>query len=95
MGQRGTDVAREAADLILLDDRFASIVQGIALGRRIFANLRRAMTYITAVHIPVAGLAFLPMVVGLPVWNCMTPLNCQPPNSPLAIAEPFCRAGSS
>ncbi|WP_343070213.1 HAD-IC family P-type ATPase [Sphingomonas sediminicola] len=55
MGRRGTDVAREAADLILLDDRFASIVRGIALGRRIFANLRRAMTYITAVHIPVAG----------------------------------------
>ena len=66
MGQRGTDVAREAADLILLDDRFASIVRGIALGRRIFANLRRAMTYITAVHIPVAGLALLPIVVGLP-----------------------------
>ena len=66
MGQRGTDVAREAADLILLDDRFASIVRGIALGRRIFTNLRRAMTYITAVHIPVAGLALVPIVIGLP-----------------------------
>ncbi len=66
MGQRGTDVAREAADLILLDDRIASIVRGIALGRRIFANLRRAMTYITAVHIPVAGLALIPILVGLP-----------------------------
>jgi Ca2+-transporting ATPase len=66
MGKRGTDVAREAADLILLDDRFASIVSGIALGRRIFANLRRAMTYITAVHIPVAGLALIPILVGLP-----------------------------
>jgi Ca2+-transporting ATPase len=66
MGQRGTDVAREASDLILLDDRFASIVSGIGLGRRIFANLRRAMTYITAIHIPVAGLALLPLVLGLP-----------------------------
>jgi len=66
MGLRGTDVAREAADLILLDDRFASIVRGIALGRRIFANLRRAMTYITAVHVPVAGLALLPILLGLP-----------------------------
>lgn len=66
MGQRGTDVAREAADLILLDDRFASIVRGIALGRRIFTNLRRAMTYITAIHIPVAGLALLPILLGLP-----------------------------
>ena len=66
MGLRGTDVAREAADLILLDDRFASIVWGIALGRRIFSNLRRATTYITAVHIPVAGLALIPILVGLP-----------------------------
>jgi len=66
MGQRGTDVAREASDLILLDDRFASIVSGISLGRRIFSNLRRAMTYITAIHIPVAGLALLPLVLGLP-----------------------------
>ena len=66
MGQRGTDVAREAADLILLDDKFASIVGGIALGRRIFGNLRRAMIYITAVHLPIAGLALLPMLIGLP-----------------------------
>ena len=66
MGQRGTDVAREASDLILLDDRFASIIGGIRLGRRIFANLRRAMIYIAAVHIPVAGLALLPILLGLP-----------------------------
>ena len=66
MGQRGTDVAREASDLILLDDRFVSIVSGISLGRRIFTNLRRAMTYITAIHIPVAGLALLPLVLGFP-----------------------------
>lgn len=66
MGQRGTDVAREAADLILLDDRFASVITGIGLGRRIFTNLRQAMTYITAIHIPVAGLALLPLLLGLP-----------------------------
>jgi Ca2+-transporting ATPase len=66
MGLRGTDVAREASDLILLDDRFASIISGIRLGRRIFANLRRAMGYITAVHVPVAGLALLPILLGLP-----------------------------
>jgi Ca2+-transporting ATPase len=66
MGRRGTDVAREAADLILLDDKFASIVGGIRLGRRIFGNLRRAMIYITAVHVPVAGLALLPILLGLP-----------------------------
>jgi Ca2+-transporting ATPase len=66
MGLRGTDVAREAADLILLDDRFTSIIGGIRLGRRIFANLRRAMTFVAAIHIPIAGLALLPILLGLP-----------------------------
>ncbi|MFC3069298.1 cation-translocating P-type ATPase [Phenylobacterium soli] len=66
MGRRGTDVAREAADLVLLDDRFASIVQGVAHGRRIFANLRAALSYIIAVHVPVAGLALLPVILGMP-----------------------------
>jgi P-type Ca2+ transporter type 2C len=66
MGQRGTDVAREAADLILLDDRFASIIGGVRLGRRIFTNLRKALTYVTAIHVPIAGLALLPILMGLP-----------------------------
>jgi Ca2+-transporting ATPase len=66
MGRRGTDVAREAADLVLLDDSFASIVGGVRLGRRIFANLRKALTYITAIHIPIAGLALAPILLGLP-----------------------------
>jgi Ca2+-transporting ATPase len=66
MGRRGTDVAREASDLVLLDDSFASIIGGIRLGRRIFSNLRRAMIFITAIHIPIAGLALLPILLGLP-----------------------------
>ncbi|CAJ0863732.1 H+-transporting ATPase [freshwater sediment metagenome] len=66
MGQRGSDVAREAAHIVLLDDRFASIVAGIALGRRISANLRKALTYITAIHVPIAGLALAPILMGLP-----------------------------
>lgn len=66
MGQRGTDVAREAADLVLLDDSFASIVGGVRLGRRIFNNLRNALTYITAIHIPIAGLALGPILLGQP-----------------------------
>lgn len=66
MGARGTDVAREAADLVLLNDSFASIVGGVRLGRRIFANLRKALTYIVAIHVPVAGLALFPIVLGLP-----------------------------
>ena len=66
MGKRGTDVAREAADIVLLDDSFPSIVGGIRLGRRIFTNLRKALIFITATHIPVAGLALLPLLFSLP-----------------------------
>jgi Ca2+-transporting ATPase len=66
MGKRGTDVAREAADIVLLDDSFPSIVGGIRLGRRIFANLRKALIFITATHIPIAGLALLPILFSLP-----------------------------
>ena len=66
MGARGTDVAREAAGLVLLDDDFSHIVSGVRLGRRIFDNLRNVMVYITAIHVPVAGLALLPLLFGLP-----------------------------
>lgn len=66
MGRRGVDVAREASDLILLDDRFASVVSGIAEGRRIFANLKAALAYLVVVHIPMAGLALLPPLLGVP-----------------------------
>jgi Ca2+-transporting ATPase len=66
MGERGTDVAREASTLVLLDDQFSSIVAAVKLGRRIFINLQTAMTYIMAIHVPVAGLALLPVMTGLP-----------------------------
>jgi Ca2+-transporting ATPase len=66
MGQRGTDVAREAAAIVLLDDDFGRIVGGVRMGRRIFDNLRKVMLYITAIHVPIAGLALLPLLLGLP-----------------------------
>lgn len=66
MGLRGTDVAREAADLVLLDDDFVSIVGGVRLGRRIFSNLRRALTFVTAIHVPIAGLALGPILLSMP-----------------------------
>jgi len=61
MGGRGTDVAREAASLVLLDDDFASIVQAVALGRRIFDNVKKAVSYIFAIHVPIAGLSLIPV----------------------------------
>jgi Ca2+-transporting ATPase len=67
MGGRGTDVAREAASLVLLDDDFSSIVEAIRLGRRIYDNLKEAMTYIFAIHLPIAGMALIPVVFGLPL----------------------------
>lgn len=67
MGGRGTDVAREASSIVLLDDDFGSIVSAIRLGRRIYDNLRKAMAFIFAVHVPIAGLALLPLVFGLPL----------------------------
>lgn len=67
MGGRGTDVAREAASIELLDDDFGSIVTTMRLDRRIYDNLRKAMSFIFAVHVPIAGLALLPLVFGLPI----------------------------
>jgi Ca2+-transporting ATPase len=61
MGGRGTDVAREAAGLVLLDDDFSSIVQAVRLGRRIFDNIKKAISYIFAVHVPIAGLTLIPV----------------------------------
>lgn len=63
MGGRGTDVAREAADLVVVDDDFTSIVQGIRQGRGIFTNLRKALTYIISVHVPIYGIALVPVFV--------------------------------
>ncbi len=73
MGGRGTDVAREASSIVLLDDDFGSIVLTIRLGRRIYDNLRKAIEYIVAVHIPIAGLAVLPLLLGLPL--ILTPIH--------------------
>jgi Ca2+-transporting ATPase len=72
MGGRGTDVAREAASMVLLDDDFGSIVRAIRLGRRIYDNLRKAMGYILAIHVPIAGLALLPVLLGWPLM--LTPM---------------------
>ncbi|MDK2948894.1 MAG: P-type Ca2+ transporter type [Patescibacteria group bacterium] len=67
MGERGTDVAREASSLVLLNDDFSSIVVAVRLGRRIYNNLKRAMGYILSVHVPIAGMSILPLAFNMPM----------------------------
>ena len=67
MGGRGTDVAREASAIVLLDDDFSSIVQAVRMGRRIFDNLKKAMAYIFAIHVPIAGMSLVPVFFNWPL----------------------------
>lgn len=67
MGLHGTDVAREASALVLLDDDFSSVVSSVQIGRRIFDNLKKAMSYTVSVHIPIAGMSLLPVIFQWPV----------------------------
>ncbi len=67
MGARGTDVAREAAALVLLNDDFASILTAVRYGRRVFANLRKAIVFVVAVHVPIVGLSIIPVLMGWPM----------------------------
>jgi Ca2+-transporting ATPase len=67
MGERGTDVAREASDIVLLNDDFSSIVKAVRTGRKIYGNLKKAMAFIFAVHVPIAGLTIFPVVLGTPI----------------------------
>ena len=62
MGDKGTDVAREASELVLMDDNFGSIVEAVKMGRRIFDNLQKALGYIFAIHVPIAGLSLIPVL---------------------------------
>ncbi len=73
MGNRGTDVAREAAALVLLDDDFSSIVNAIRSGRRIYDNLKKATAFVLAVHVPIAGVTLVPLLLGWPLL--LIPIN--------------------
>jgi Ca2+-transporting ATPase len=94
MGGRGTDVARESAALVLLDDDFSSIVGAIRLGRRIFDNIKKAVVFILAVHVPIAGLSVIPVFFSnwplllLPVHIVFLELIIDPACSLLFEAEP-------
>ena len=94
MGGRGTDVAREAADLVLLDDDFTAIVTAIRLGRRVYDNLRKGVVFTCAVHVPIAGLSLLPIfnvhwpLLLLPVHIMFLEMVIDPSCSLVFEAEP-------
>ena len=93
MGERGTDVAREASSLVLLDDDFSSIVQAVRQGRRVFDNLRNGMAYILAIHVPIAGMTLIPVMLNwplvlLPVHIAFLHLIIDPACSIVFEAEP-------
>ncbi|MBM3889717.1 MAG: cation-translocating P-type ATPase [Verrucomicrobia bacterium] len=93
MGGRGTDVARESAALVLLDDDFSSIVQAVRLGRRIFDNIQKAIAYIFAIHVPIAGMSLIPVLfqwplVLMPVHILFLELIIDPACSTVFEAEP-------
>ena len=93
MGGRGTDVARESSALVLLDDDFSSIVQAVKLGRRIFDNIKKAIAYIFAIHVPIAGMSLIPVLlqwplVLLPVHVVFLELIIDPACSIVFEAEP-------
>lgn len=93
MGKRGTDVAREASSLVLLDDDFSSIVHAVRLGRRIYDNIKKAMGYILAIHVPIAGVTLLPVLLHwplilLPIHIAFLELIIDPASSVVFEAEP-------
>ena len=94
MGARGTDVAREAASLVLLNDDFSSLVTAVRYGRRVFANLRKAIVFVVAVHVPIVGLSIVPVLLGwplllLPVHILFLQLIIDPACSVVFEAEPL------
>ena len=93
MGGRGTDVAREAAQLVLLDDDFGSLETAVRLGRRIVDNLRKALAFILAVHLPILGITVIPILLGwplvlMPVHVAFLQLIIDPACSVVFEAEP-------
>ena len=65
MGKKGTEIAKQAANLILIDDDFSKMIDAIAMGRKIYMNLKKAIQYIISIHIPIILIVFIPLALGL------------------------------
>ena len=75
MGQKGTEIAKQAANLILIDDDLAKMTDAIAMGRKIYINLKKAIQYIISIHIPIVMIVFIPLVLGWIYPNIFSPVH--------------------
>ena len=75
MGKKGTEIAKQAANLILIDDDFSKIIDAIAMGRKIYSNLKKAIQYIISIHIPIILIVFIPLVLGWIYPNIFSPVH--------------------
>jgi Ca2+-transporting ATPase len=75
MGKKGTEIAKQAANLILVDDDFAKMTDAIAMGRKIYINLKKAIQYIISIHIPIIMIVFIPLVLGWIYPNIFSPVH--------------------
>ena len=75
MGKKGTEIAKQAANLILIDDDFAKMTDAIAMGRKIYVNLKKAIQYIISIHIPIILIVFIPLALGWIYPNIFTPVH--------------------
>ncbi len=75
MGQKGTEIAKQAANLILIDDDLAKMTDAIAMGRKIYINLKKAIQYIISIHIPIVLIVFIPLVLGWIYPNIFSPVH--------------------
>ena len=75
MGKKGTEIAKQAANLILVEDDLAKMTDAIAMGRKIYANLKKAIQYIISIHIPIIMIVFIPLVLGWIYPNIFSPVH--------------------
>jgi len=75
MGKKGTEIAKQASNLILIDDDFSKMTDAIAMGRKIYINLKKAIQYIISIHIPIILIVFIPLVLGWIYPNIFSPVH--------------------
>ncbi|SMP12807.1 HAD-IC family P-type ATPase [Chryseobacterium profundimaris] len=75
MGKKGTEIAKQAASLILLQDDLSKMVDAVAMGRKIYTNLKKAIQYIISIHIPIILTVFIPLALGWVYPNIFSPIH--------------------